>query len=472
MPTVIIDGITYAPTQSGTTQFGVAVSTRNRHAVLSETLASIDKYTPPGTPVIVVDDGSDQPVDNLGDGITLIRHEAPQGIPATKNRCIDELMSRGVQHLFLFDDDTRPASDNWWQPYIESSEHHLQYCWQHFSNGQPVPNMEVLHQDSHITAYGWSMGCMLYLSREAVNRCGGMRFEFGLGMEEHADLSRRIFNAGLTSHVYQDITGSAGLFHADDETLTAKRTFDSKDRADLLERNRAIRIAHHHDDGYVEYRLPEDTVLSCYFNAVPDPQRDNKIHPSDPKLIAPLQKTVAELAPSATHVVFTDCLPEGHRTECVHSAYRQRWHTYYSWMRENPQLRNIWCVDATDVLMLNNPFTGMQPGTLYIGWEPKTVGTQWLRDNGSDINGWIDDNAHRTLLNVGVVGGDRATMLEFVRRMLDLWYELRSTDIHEMAFANHVAYQHFSDRLVTGPQVTTVFRSNAKASDESWWSHK
>ena len=470
--TVVVDGISYIPAGQGrqTPHIGIAVSTHNRHDILRETLAAIAKYAPEGTPVVVVDDGSKQPVSVDDSSTTLIRNQAPQGIPAAKNRCIEELMSLGVQHLFLFDDDCRPDSESWWQPYVESPEHHLQYAWTHFTNGQVVPNMTVLYQDSHITAHGWSMGCMLYLTAEAVNRCGGMRFEFGQGMEEHADLSRRIYKAGLTTFVHQDITGSHGLFYAADEHLKVKRSFNGVDRNALLARNEKLRWQHHHDDGFVEYRQPKDVVLSCYFNSTPDPQRGQHLR-ADPKLVEALEHSVTRVSGLGT-VMLTDCLPEREPAECTTVPYRQRWISYYQWLIRHPEVRYAWCVDATDVRMLNNPFPAMQPDTLYVGWEPKTVGCQWIREHGTDITEWINANAHKTLLNAGVVGGDRATMLAFMRAMHDMWYDLRSDGMHEMPFFNHVVYEHFSDKLVTGPQVTTVFKANTQSDPVAFWAHK
>lgn len=472
---VVVDGISYIPaTSKRRPVFGIAITTHNRPEVLAETLAAVEKYTPDGTPVIVVDDGSNPPAAVDDSSVTLIRHEVPQGIPASKNRCFEELMGLEVDHLFLMDDDTRPEADNWWQPYIESPEHHLQYSWTHFTNGQAVPNMDVLHKDSAITAYGWSMGCMLYFSRAAVNRCGGMRFEFGLGMEEHADLSRRIYNAGLTTFVHQDITGSKGLFYAADEHQKVKRTIPHVDRTTLLDTNRRIRLDHHHADGYVEYRQPKDVVLSCYFNGQPDPQRNNIKFSSDPKHVAALEDSIASTS-SASLVMFTDCLPEAQgreRAECPRVPYRQRWITYYQWLIRHPEVRYAWCVDATDVRMLNDPFPAMRPGTLYVGWEPKTVGIQWIRDNGAGILHWIEANHQRPLLNAGLVGGDRATVMAFIRAMQDLWCDTRCDDMHEMPFLNHVVYERFPANHVTGPQVATVFKANVQSDPVAWWAHK
>lgn len=471
--TVVVDGISYIPAARQRPRFGVAITTHNRHDILGQTLAAVEKYTPDGTPIVVVDDGSKQPVAVDNPHITLVRHEVPQGIPAAKNRCIEELMRFEVPHLFLLDDDTAPATEDWWQPYAQSPEHHLQYCWTHFANGKAVPNMDVLHQDSHITAYGWSMGCVLYVSRQAVERIGGMRPEFGLGMEEHAEWSRRIWNAGLTTYVHQDITNSKGLFQAADETQSVPRSFSTADRNSLMERNVALREKYWGTTDYVEYRAQHDVILTCYLTAKLDPQRTQRWKP-DPEAVAALRLSCdKQTGIDPTILVDHDDFEHLNtvRVESAHEAYRQRWISYYQHLRADPSIRYAWLVDATDVRMLNNPFEQMRPRTLYVGWEPKTVGCQWMRKHGTDIADWIDNNAHRTLLNAGIVGGDRPTLMRLCRSMIDMWHVHRSDTLHEMPFFNHVVYQHFPSHI-TGPQVATLFKHNVQDDDTAWWAHK
>ena len=143
MRQVVVDGIPYFPA-SARPCYGIAVTTHNRPAVLAETLTAIEKFSEPGTPVVVVDDGS-EPAVAVPDWVTLVRHDVPHGIPAAKNACVAALMDAGVEHLFLFDDDTRPTSDALWERYIGAPEPHYQYCWTHFAkNKAAVPKMAVL----------------------------------------------------------------------------------------------------------------------------------------------------------------------------------------------------------------------------------------------------------------------------------------------------------------------------------------
>ena len=60
MAKVTVDGIDYIPA-TNTTRIGIAITTHNRATELAECLKSIQEFTPSGTPIFVVDDGSTKP---------------------------------------------------------------------------------------------------------------------------------------------------------------------------------------------------------------------------------------------------------------------------------------------------------------------------------------------------------------------------------------------------------------------------
>lgn len=202
---VTIDGVQYAPACNTGSRIGIAITTHNRPAVLVKTIEQHLKYLPAGAKLIVIDDGS-APAATAA-GIEVIRHEKSLGIAGAKNRCIEELLNSGCEHLFLFDDDTWPSCENWWVPYISSPEQHLMYLW----------GDDAYFREKGIRAHVRPKGCMLYVTRKAVDRVGGMDTDFGTWGFEHESWSDRIFNAGLTTCRYQDVEDSAGLFYASDE---------------------------------------------------------------------------------------------------------------------------------------------------------------------------------------------------------------------------------------------------------------
>lgn len=483
MTDVLIGGVRYVPAAEASTgpaaapPIGIAVTTHNRPDILAATLDAIRKHLPPGAVVAVVDDAStDQArVDALVadfEVTALYRFAKNAGIPAAKNRCIEILMNLGVEHLFLFDDDTRPCADDWWKPYVDGPEPHYAYCWTKFAkDNKAVPKMDVLYRDNQLVAYGWSMGCLLYVHRSVVERVGGLHPGFGMGMEEHAEWSQRIHNAGLTSFVHQDHPQMAGKVWAGDEHYAVQRSFSHSNRQQMVAANEKLRLELAASDDFISYRQPRDVVLTSLFTGQPDPQRGGRRLTPDSRLLAPLLSSVG----AARLVVLRDwpgdpgC--ENREVDAPMCAYRQRWLSQWQWLRDHPEVRFVWCVDATDVVQLNEPFAGMEAGTLYCGWEPRVVGHSWMRKHSEQVLPWISAHATEMLLNCGVVGGDRDTVMRLCRRMNDLWVEYPKADpLHEMAFFNIAAREHIP--LVTGPRVTTVFKSNVKSDADAIWAHK
>jgi len=453
LPRITVDGIDYAPIADSSPSIGVAITSRNRPDILADTLQAFRTHSP-DIPVVVVDDGSDTPISA---DVPIIRHQTARGIPAAKNRCIAELMKLGVQHLFLFDDDTKPTAPHWWRQYVESPEPHLQFSWTHFANGKPVDRMTILHTNTRTTAYGWSMGCMLYTHRDVINRVGGMRECFAPAMHEHIEWSQRIHNAGLTSWPFQDVPGAQ--IHAADHHQAVQSSIMLRDRRKQLERNDQLLTSLTGSTDYVPYGT-ENVVLSCLFTGQPDPQRGNRMKPTQADyLLSTCQATV-----------FCDFDTPDTRFTKVHATenpYIQRWITYRQHLIDHPEIRYVWCVDATDVQQLQNPFPMMKPGVLYTGWENQIVGCEWMRQHTASLP-WIDANPDRTLLNAGVVGADRQTMLTFIGRLLGYWSENKADKPGDMGYFNRAAY---TLPVQTGPRITTVFKAN-QPTEWSLWRHK
>lgn len=190
---------------------GVAISTHNRRNVFNEALAHWQARLPEGAHLVVVDDGSDIPVPDIP-GVTVVRHEHPQGIATTKNRCIAELMDLGCDHLWLSDDDIWPISDNWWKPYVESDQPHLSFQW-------PGPGRHlVTHADDQHFAIGFPRGCLLYVERRVIETVGGMNTAYGVHGGEHVDFQQRIYDARFTKWPFADVRASHKLFYCRDKS--------------------------------------------------------------------------------------------------------------------------------------------------------------------------------------------------------------------------------------------------------------
>jgi hypothetical protein len=70
------------------------------------------------------------------------------------------------------------------------------------------------------------------------------------------------------------------------------------------------------------------------------------------------------------------------------------------------------------------------------------------------VKQWVGDNAHRMLLNAGVVGGDRDTLLCLCERIRPWAADPCDDILEEMPVFNCIAYEHHN--VATGPQVTRL----------------
>lgn len=498
-PNVVIDGVEYVPADSeglrdvfghpivAPVRIGIGITTRNRNEQLLKTLAEHVRYLPPGAKVVVVDDASNVPIAQAD-----YRFEENVGIARAKNKCLDLLVAGpdAPDHIFLFDDDTYPVADEWWKPYVESPEPHLMYQFLDLAGRNKLHDVAELYRDSEHFALSGPRGVMLYVERRVLDVVGGMDPIYRSFGYEHGDWSNRIHHAGLTSWRYADVVGSDKLIHSMDEHEEIPRSVPRRQREQEVARN-----VHIHDErrrsryqAYVEYREPRDVILTSFFTSKPDPQRPRG-GALDWSATAALAKSVV----GQDVVVIADT--DGDRCpaawsmfhhELTINVYVERHLAAYQYLRAHPEIRWVWCVDATDVVMQVEPWAHMDAGKLYLGWEPKIVGDEWMTtQHSSDAfhapGGLFAEHGDDQLLNMGVIGGDRETVMAFLHALTSAYFDIEihrflkvdkgDSGIGDMGLGNLVAYRDFAGRIVTGSRIATVFKTN-EVNDFSFWRHK
>lgn len=468
---------------------GIGITTRNRKEVFEKTLEEIRKHTPHSFKIVVVDDSSDKPIEG-----SSYRFEKQAGIARAKNKCIELL--EGIEHVFLFDDDIYPIKDEWWKPYVASSEPHLMYQFDHWGNGASIDDVIRVYEDSSIVAYSGARGCMLYVHRSVIDRVGGMDSIFGVWGWEHVEYSRRIHHAGLTSHAFADIQGSSELFYSMDEHQVVKRSVTDAERKRISERNSEIYLEKRKNlhDKYVEYRELHDEVLSTLLTTQIDTQRNIKWAP-DQEQVKVWEQSIHKIDPQMKVTILMDEEPinknESLNTvimpapKVYYNVYHLRWLYIYNYLRENENIGRVWVTDGTDVEMLLNPFQSMKSGVLYTGSETKTLtGDPWMQDahKHARLQEFMSTNGYKQLLNAGLIGGSREDVMRFAQRIIMFyedfkserywgWEKSKEEEVGDMATFNLVAYEYFSDRLSYGSNVNTVFKAEERTS-YSWWKHK
>ncbi|MCX0499725.1 glycosyltransferase family 2 protein [Erwinia billingiae] len=483
---VVIDGVRYAPVTIRASNIGIAISTHNRHEILSRALDHQLKHLPAGALVVVIDDGSSKPV-IVPDGVKLISCDMSRGIVAAKNSSLEALIDAGCEHLFLWDDDAWPIAGGWEQPYIESPEPHLAYQFLDLAGPRKLKDLAVLFQDTKHIAYTGQRGVMLYYHRSAIEKVGGFDPVYGRGMYEHSDLALRIHNAGLTSWAFADVADSEKLIYSLDEHEAVDRSVPKPDRDALVKRNVTIHNERRDSGyaGYAEYRNQRNVVITTLLTSQPDPQRGVKMDAS-PDLLAKWSASIK----GATPVVLADELemipPESRMwrvPDVKMNVYFRRWLHIWQHLRDHPEYHFVWCTDGTDVEMLREPWEEMKPGRLYVGSEPKTYADAWASSYHPEscYQRFLADHRNDLMLNAGLLGGTREDVMAFAHAIVRIWYRTESNRfwgkekgkpcVGDMIAFGMVGYQQI-DKLVTGPLVNTVYKTNGVGKEYAYWRHK
>lgn len=471
----------------------ICITTFNRPDILYRSLIEQLKYAPKNSKIFIVDDGSvDRPDvhkleeiagSNTDIDVTFTQLPENKGIAAAKNKCLDLADAWGADHIFLFDSDTWPRVEGWELPYIESSEPHLMYVFCRFAkdspNGHNLSDCVEIYRDSDKVAYSHVRGCMLYLDRRVLDVVGGFDERYGKAMFEHTDFSNRIHNAGLTSFRVMDVPDSQRLIYAMDEYREAASSISHMERSNGLAANRARHAASLTSKEFCQYRSnlsgDRDIVLTSYFTTTPDFQRKHERWSPDFEKIEALQQSLQKH--DVEMVLLHDCFKLPNLVECTIDPYWNRILRAYEYLRHHDDVRRVFMVDATDVTMLNNPFTEgrMDPHRIYVGDEKALLGCKWLRDLA-----WLDpyrlyvmQNRNLPLLNMGIIGGSRENVMMVLHDMLTAYADSKMK-VNDMVAFNYVLRTRYADRLVHGTGlVNNRFKSFEPTTEgKEWFMHK
>lgn len=156
----------------------------------------------------------------------------------------------------------------------------------------------------------------------------------------------------------------------------------------------------------------------------------------------------------------------------------------YDFLQDHPEIEKAALTDASDVTMLNYPFDSIQENTLYMGDEWRNLGDTWIININKSpyfIKKFIAENQLLPTVNMGLIIGTRAILLEFLGIILKLITEASlkiqqgnkdaGLGKYDMEVGNYVAYRYFADRLVHGREVSTILQGFQSVSS-AWFKHK
>jgi GT2 family glycosyltransferase len=163
---------------------GVGIITRNRLAILRQTIAELERLTTRPFALVVADDGSND------DTASWVRETSiplvtglRRGCAWNKNRALRHLAMRTAAGVFLLlEDDTRPTLTGWEREWFEAALRwrHVNYCYG-FEPAKPPPGKGTTLDPYRCNAFG---GHCTATTRAALEEVGYLDTRFrGYGWE-------------------------------------------------------------------------------------------------------------------------------------------------------------------------------------------------------------------------------------------------------------------------------------------------
>jgi GT2 family glycosyltransferase len=171
-------------------KIGIGVTTYNRPKHLELWKKQISSFAPTNLPgyyveTYIADDSQDR-----------------KGIAYRKNECLRAL--KDCDYVFLFDDDCFPIKEGWAEFFINACKASGNNQ-RHFIYLKETPTLKKTGSswcgagDYTIIQYNNCSGCMVFFTKEVIEKVGAYNPKYGIYGFEHAGYSNRIHKAGFTS---------------------------------------------------------------------------------------------------------------------------------------------------------------------------------------------------------------------------------------------------------------------------------
>lgn len=177
-------------------RIGIAATTYNRPNHLAYWTKTVAEFSPEDAVFHIANDTNER-----------------KGVAFRSTECLRELYEAGCEYFFLFNDDCFPIKAGWCDFFIDalraSEQNH--FCYLRETPGVKLISSPMVWDQTAleqklmkpicytINQYDNCNGCLMVMTRKAVEKAGGFNPNFGIYGFEHADYSNRIFKAGLNS---------------------------------------------------------------------------------------------------------------------------------------------------------------------------------------------------------------------------------------------------------------------------------
>lgn len=244
----------------------------------------------------------------------------------------------------------------------------------------------------------------------------------------------------------------------------------------------------------------QEAVFSCILTGVFDVNRQEKLPEDDFSKVAKWYQSLVEnqVRGYLFHNTFSEKTVKKYQNDFIQfvrvdysgeinpNAYR--YIVYDNFLKANPSLFSaLFLTDISDVVLVQNPFQSAlfqsNPGKIFCGDEPTILANEWMLAHGEHLRNQVTDYAayetgfaQETLLNCGIVGGQFPVMQQLISKIATLHKKHTPSNktpfTLDMGVFNYVVRSYFSDDLIHGAPVNTVFKGYENDRTDCWFRHK
>lgn len=230
----------------------------------------------------------------------------------------------------------------------------------------------------------------------------------------------------------------------------------------------------------------KNVFLTCWFNNKKDPQR-NLFKPADFEKVRLMIESSNSCGIKV--ILFHDCFnnetikkyesdllefirPNQNVQDTPFSTNDFRFLVYLDYLKSN-QIDNVFMLDASDIIVKNNPFNNIQKNKLYVGCEAWiTKEKQTFSDRVKSTFGKVY-YGDKLILNAGILGGNKTLLLPLLEQMKKVFDEKKHMHNINMPVFNKCIRDLFSDKeIITKDPVCSNWKKYENHREDVWFIHK
>jgi hypothetical protein len=244
----------------------------------------------------------------------------------------------------------------------------------------------------------------------------------------------------------------------------------------------------------------KNLILACHITGIHDVNRNNTLADNDISLILAWAESIKQLGLSG--IVFHNSLSASKIADINNEQIRfieipnpksfnpnvYRYFIYRDFLLNKKwDIENVFLTDITDVTVAANPFIDPffieNTNSIFCGDEPKILNNEWMFDHSTYFRNNIphypafeENFKNDTLLNCGIIGGNKAIMLNLVEALCNIHatYNKKNNSAFtgDMGAFNFIVRTKFNDQVKHGAPINTLFKSYENERTDCWFRHK